>query len=788
MDPSSRSTTRLRKAALAALLLALAPPLAASFAAPHAGAALRRPELAVDSGRARRLFALDAAGRSAATTRFEAGGTTIALGSREFRFLLDDGSEVVAGTLPLERLAALPAELGKRGVLLRFAAPDSPFAVTVAYGADGNAPWLTKQVRLSTRDAARAARLLAEVEVEQFTLASGRFEGGGEGQPAQADHGLFVALDHPLGECVVEGARVTLRERPLRAALPAADGWHDWPWSSLATIGAGDERSGDSAGLARWLAQRTPNAPPQPLFAVAASELAASDAELLAALAPRGAPAKALFGATARPLALLSIDAFARDRWFAPAATLPAGALGRAVAALAESDTPLALTVPLAQADGTPLPLAGDAELRAARKALVALLQHEKKVRAPAWIVHELPSAWPTDAAARAALVNGWSELFATERKLCPNARLALLAPHGSRPSPFWSRFVDLVVEPPAPLDVSGSVAEAAARAAAGRERGAAWLALPAADAASAEQLAALAAGFEFWRNAPREGDAAPLHFANESWRPRTIELPARPHGWLRLHPFAQWHEAHGAEPTRVELAAGETALFVPLAAPDAGAPFLLLPRAIRFDFAARDATPATFAMPGSRFEVEWFDRAARRSVARTTLGSAPAFQRRPADAARGATVTELWRTARGARIAVTFASPCFRNERLALRVETAPASALAIEGLVTTPVGAVARSLAPAAGRLEFVLAESREPVTLAFELVGDFDAAATLLLAVQLVETQERLPLPPPRALDAAPLACPAAAERLATWVLHDGPLPPRADAAVEQLGYGQ
>ncbi len=779
---------RFRKGCGAALLAAglFAPPLAAT-----AG----RPELAVDNGAARRCFKLGSDARSATTTRFEFGGAVLALTSQEFRFVLADGREITPAELPLTRIAALPAEFGGRGVTLRFEAASSPFAVTVAYGAGGEEPWLTKRVQLSTRDAHQATVLLTEVEVERFTFQSGRFTGSGSGTIVRSDSGLFAALDHPLAECVVDGAAVVLRERPLRSAAATESGDFVWPWSSTATVGL--DRSG--AVAFRWLAGLAPPRSAQPMVPIAAQELKGPASELATTFAPRGVVAARLGPANTPTIALLDVAALARSSWFAPAADLPPGAIGAALAALKSSATPLALTVPLADAEGAPLPIASSAEQRTAKKALVALLQSSGQLHAPRWLIHEWPARWPQDATQQAQLAAGWIELFQTERKLCRDVVVALQAPAGTTLSPFWRRFVDVVMEPPRPLPIDGEIDAVAARFAAGAMAQEPLIALPPAltdhpDGDRSERLAIAAAGLSFWREAPAQGDFVPWLRENAGWRPQPFELPARAHGWLRLYPWCEWLEPRGDAPLAVEMAAGETALFVPLGAVDPSASsYELLPRPGRFAFGSDGKSATLLLAQGTTHSFDWFDRRERRILASARLGSAPAFQRRTAATPFAATLRALERTARGVRIEVLFATPRFRAEELRLRVavEPPPATPFTIEAQVVAPADAVVPGPAhPASeGRFEWQIAETREPVTVAFELVGAFDTGATLLVAAHLVDTLDSLPITPPRALPMAPArpATPAAARRVTTLLLHDGP-PPQSVVPVEPRVQGQ
>lgn len=769
-----------------ARLLALAPVAAGVLpAAPVRARPLPPPELAVDNGTLRRAFVLAPGG--ATTTRFARARREVAVASREFRFRLADGRELVPADFDAVHAAALPAELGARGVALRFASDAHPFEAVVAFVADQDAARLAKQVRLESRDPAHEALALLEVDVEQLALRGASFSGGGLGFPVRSSVGLFAGLEAPDGEARVEGERVTLLERPGTRAR-SEGGRCRWPWSARAVVGV-EAQEGGGAELAAWLASPADRERPRGIVRVAVDELAQPSEALRELLAQR-AGARATFGQP-RAAALLHADAFSREAWFAPAPALAAGALSAALAATAESATPLALTLPLAGAGGAPLPLEDEAQVRAARKALLALLQHEGKVHAPGWFVHELPAALPEDPARQARLARAWCELFDVERRLARSAGIALLAADPAALSPFWNRRVDVVLAAPAALPAGDDEAALAARLALGEGAAAPWFELPPAatedDRAAERRLRVAAEAVRFWRDPPAGTRAE----RNDGARPRTVELPARPRGWLRLHPWCEVLRADGPAPLAVELAPGEAALFVPIEPLAARDSARVLPRPGRFRF-GEDAQQVELLVPhGTAHDFEWWDADQDLVVARGRVGTSAAYQRRPPGEGFEATLAPARGDDGAWRLDVAFATPRYRAERTTLHVAAFArdaTTALRCELLDAQPPGCATPREVDARGAAGFELRETRDPARLAFALRDAAGYGAHLLATARLEETLEALAVAPPkgRALLRPPHpATPDAARRVTTRVLHDGALEPPPGSVEGSIG---
>ncbi|MBM4016083.1 MAG: hypothetical protein FJ293_14115, partial [Planctomycetes bacterium] len=401
-----------------------------------------RGELAVANERLRRDLVLDPQ-RGIVSTRLVAADGAVALTGEEFRIRLADGRELTPAALPHCTLHPLPADRGARGALARYRSADGPHVVEVAWIAPTDVPWLLKQVRLAASGESDRVEWLA---IEQFTLTDGSFTGGGCGAPARADNGLLLLPDHPGLECAVDGGRLAIRDHVAAAVTPTA-------WSATVTLALDRHATVLPERIASYAAERAAEGAHAAIRRIDAA-WSLTDADLApAADGPRTLPAEALRGAAAAIAAALRTAAddparivlltpsswLAGDRWFT--STLAPGAFGRALQELRSAPTAVALTVPFADAAGAPFALDSDEQLRAARKALVALLSADGRVAAPRWFVDLLPSTAAIDPRRAAQRVDGWIALLATQRKLAPEARLALV---GATPlAPSWRRFGD---------------------------------------------------------------------------------------------------------------------------------------------------------------------------------------------------------------------------------------------------------------------------------------------------------------------------------------------------------
>lgn len=745
---------------------------------------LARPagELAIANEHLRRELAPDGRG-AVTTTRLADAKGGITLESREFCIRFADGREIRPAQLPQVELHALPSALGPRGALARFSAPDQPFAVEVAWLAAAGAPWLKKQVRLVNADPAASALPVASIDLETLTVAGATWRGGGIGRAARASNGLFVAPDHPGVECRIDAATVTLREH-------CTAGRELDRWSAAVTIGL--DRAGDLA--AQLAASFAPDAsdPSVSLRPRAEAALMLSDADLRA---DRSIDAAALIAAArsasdagARVTLVAPAAWLGSGRWYQP--TVPIGALGRALQELGQPPTAVALTVPLHAPDGTPLPLANAEELRSARKALVALLQCAGRLEAPRWFLHPAPTAWPADPAAAAQLVEGWIALFATERKLAPAARLALLLPPEGD-APAWRRHVDhvavLVDATFATAWPAAPTRAALAAALAGRGGDGAPLVAFARGDDDANRWAA--AALSFWNLAPVGADAPQVR-RNDRWTTQTDELPPHAGGWLRIAPWLEYVGGDATTAAPVVLGAHETAVFAPLIASDArGA----IPDAGRFEFGG-DGTLSALLLPGATQSFRWRDARDGRVLRAAQIGLAPAFQRRTAEVPFAVKLAQLARDDDTLRFTLEFAAPIFRAEEVELRLEcdgvtASEASALRFD-CDAMPARAIERPDETSA-RWRLSLAEGRTSPTLHGVLAGRLPADARVTIVAALHEQLDPVALKPPTA-SRAPRRLPAtpfAARRTTTLVLHDGPLPPAARAAsVEPASPGQ
>lgn len=766
---------------------------------------IARHDLAVANDQIRRAFEFEA-GRGAVTTRYSAGGRDLPVESLEFRIVLSDGRALTPSDLPDASFAALPAELGTHGVLIRYRAIGSPFEVAVAHLATPGSPALFKQVQLSAGDASGAANgaelRIETLDIETLTLRHETLKGGGSGAVSTSAGGWRFAIEHPAAECRVDGATVVLREHAGSRATAIGDR-HVWPWSQRARVGIGEAVATDALRC-------------EPAHSIELVWFATASETWRDSLAPTVTKVRDHFDSDARLHFITPVDLLAGAGWFEVPSTLPTGVVGRVLRELRQPSTAVALTVPLGDPTGLPRPISSADELRAAKRALVAALQCDGKLEPPHWFLHQMPSTLPTEPGAAARLFDGWIALFATERKLCPDAKLALFAPADGEAalplSPFWSRFVDQVGAPigtlPALTPRTGADRAAAAQALALREGFAAPLVtLPAGDGTQHDELLRWSrAALAFWNAAPT-GDDVPRAFTNQTWRPRTFELPPRAGGWLRIAPWCEWVGGDERTSARGDLGAHEHALFVPLAASGA---IGVIPGAGRFEVVDGERPYALLLAPGATQAFYWRDVGDGGTRGEARIGLAPAFQRRDATAPFAATLGPLTVRGDGVEIEITLTTPIFRQEEGELIVALEPPATVPASPTPPTtlsncqlallkcePAGAAqAPAVQPtttAARGIEWRVAlhEGRVPARFALTLAGELPAGARLVIAARLHEQLERAPLAPPirsRGPQRRP-ATPFAARRTTTLLLHDGALPSAVEtAAVEASPQGQ
>jgi hypothetical protein len=749
---------------------------------PYVGAAAFAGELAVGNEALRRELAVDPQ-RGLVSTRLVDGDGAVTLAGEEFRIRLADGRELAPSTLPLATLHPLPEELGTRGALARYRSEGDPHVVEVAWLAPTNVPWLRKQVRLAT---ARDGERVEWIAIERFALPGGAFAGGGTGMAARADNGLLLVPDHPGLECAVAGGSVVVRDHFAADTAPAA-------WSDSVTV-ALDRRGTLLRELTEsYAGSESVSATPDAAWRLEESDLVSEGdgqrtlpAEpLRAAAAPIAAALREAAGEAERVVLLTPRAWLDSGRWFA--STLAPGAIARALKELRAPPTAVALTVPFAARDGVPLPLATGEELRAARKALVALLQADGSIVAPRWFVDLLPASLPSDAPSATALVERWIALLATQRRLAPEARLALVSDAPLAPS--WRRFADrlacgtdeqaLLAPWPAASDRGTLATELSERD--GARQPLLAFSRDASAAGAAQSLADAASAHAFWRTAPT-GDDAPQWRRNPGFVSAPYELPARAGGWLRLLPWRELMGGDGERAVTGELGAGETALFIPLRAAGAvGA----LPRGARFEFPVNGGPPTILLAPGETRAITWVDAGDGRELGRGQTGLAPAFQRRSHGEPLAISRKELARDPGGLRLVLAGSTPIFREEELVILVECdgVAATALRLSAAPPSEIAVTGDAADTRVARFAVTLPESRAPPQVELRLDGDLTDVTALRIVAQLHETLTAVPTRPPatagrppRTLPPAPLA----ARRTSTVILHDGPLPAPSVAA--------